>query len=178
MAEPTVNGTILWRDLSSDVREALAGKLAGLWGHSSDEEVFDTCSVAKQQTILIMVSRLQAKDLWHVVKKIGNVWGDKGEGVGMDFSAWPVVKSTLTRRKDFTRLMANHKDTTGGFYEKGRSDAVLHFLYTDGETRTWSLHFDLYSPVHSPGSIVKHVRHEFLGKLVPDWRMIKERLNA
>ena len=102
----------------------------------------------------------------------------QGEGVGMDFSAWPVVKSTLSRRKDFTRVMANHKNTTGGFFEKGRSDAVLHFLYTDGETRTWSLHFDLYSPVHSPGSIVRHLRHEFLGGLVPEWRMIQERLEA
>ena len=166
--------SILWKDLSADVREALAGKLAGLWGHASDEDFFNTCSVEKQQTLLIMVSRLQTKNLWHVIKKICNVWGE--HGVGIDFAAWPVVKSTLTRRKDFTRFMANHKNTTGGFYEKGRGDAVLHFLYIDGEPRKWSIHVDLYSPVHSPVSVYRHLRHEFIGQLTPTWRMIKERL--
>jgi hypothetical protein len=54
---------------------------------------------------------------------------------------------------------------------------VLHFLYQEGEPRTWYVHFDLYSPVHSPGSALKHLRHEFLGKLTPDWRMIAKFLD-
>jgi hypothetical protein len=74
--------------------------------------------------------------------------------------------------------MANHKGTTGGFYEKGRGDAVLHFIYTDGTPQKWGVHFDLYSPVHSPGSVYKHLRHEFFGKLFPDWRMIQQCLDA
>jgi len=54
---------------------------------------------------------------------------------------------------------------------------VLHFLYQEGEPRTWYVHFDLYSPVHSPGSALKHLRHEFLGKVTPNWEMIAKHLN-
>jgi hypothetical protein len=39
-----------------------------------------------------------------------------------------MIESTLMRRRDFTRLMANHKDTTGGFYEKERGDACCIFV--------------------------------------------------
>lgn len=166
-------GPITWRDLSGDVREALAGKLSGLWGAVDDEAAFNGLTVDKQQTLLILVSRLRAKNLWHVIRKIDNVYGEGGVGIG--FSAWPFVKSTLSARKDFTRRMANHKDTTGGFYEKGRADAVLHFLYVEGNPQKWYVHFDLYSPVHSPASALKHLRHEFVGKLTPDWLMIKQK---
>jgi len=166
----------LWKDLSDDLREALTGKLSGLWGAASDEEAFNACAVDKQQTLLIMAARLQAKRLWHVIRKIENVYGEGGVGLG--FSAWPVVESTLRARKDFTRFLANHKDTTGGFYEKGRADAVLHFLFVEGVPRKWYVHFDLYSPVHSPLSAFKHFRYEFIGKLTPDWRMIQQRLSA
>jgi hypothetical protein len=82
----------------------------------------------------------------------------------------------LSRRKDFTRRWARHGDTSGGFYEKSRASAVLHFLYVNGMPRSWFVHFDLYSPVYSPASTFKHVRHEFIRKLTPDWRMIKEAL--
>jgi hypothetical protein len=167
---------IPWQDLAEDVREALTGKLSGLWGATSDEAAFNACAVDKQQTLLIMASRLREKNLWHVIKKIDNVYGEGGVGIG--FSAWPFVKSTLTARKDFTRRMANHKDTTGGFYEKGRADAVLHFLYLEGKPQKWYVHFDLYSPVQSPASALKHLRYEFVGKLTPDWKMIKQRLSA
>lgn len=167
---------ILWQDLADDVREALTGKLSGLWGAPSDEAAFNGCAVDKQQTLLIMVSRLQLKGLWQVIRKIDNVYGEGGVGIG--FSAWPLVESTLRGRRDFTSLMANHKDTTGGFYEKGRADAVLHFLFLEGTPRKWYVHFDLYSPVHSPVSAFNHVRYEFIGKLTPDWRMIQKRLNA
>lgn len=177
MADSQAEATpLLWQDLSGATREALAGKLSGLWGAVTDEAAFNNCAVDKQQTLLIMVSRLQAKGLWQVIRKIDNVYGEGG--VGISFLAWPFVKSTLAGRKDFARFLANHKGTTGGFYEKGRADAILHFLYVDGKPEKWYVHFDLYSPVYSPVSALKHLRYEFLGKLTPDWRMIQRHLNA
>jgi len=104
------------------------------------------------------------------------VYGEGGVGIG--FFAWPLIQSTLSRRKDFTRRFANHKDTSGGFYEKGRADAVLHFLFQEGSPRKWFVHFDLYSPVHSVGSVGKHLRYEFLGKICPDWKMIRQCLKV
>jgi hypothetical protein len=166
----------VWKDLNGEVRDALSGKLSGLWGAATDEAAFDGCAVDKQQTLLLLVSRLRAKNLWHVIRKIDNVYGEGGVGIG--FSAWPLVESTLRARKDFTRFLANHKDTSGGFYENGRAYAVLHFLYVEGEPRKWYVHFDLYSPVHSLASAFKHLRYEFIGKLTPNWRMIQKRLNA
>jgi hypothetical protein len=165
-----------WADIASQAREDLSGKLSGLWGAISDEAAFNSCAVDKQQTLLILVARLREKGLWEVIKQIDNVYGEGGVGIG--FSAWPFIYSTLSSRKDFTRRFANHKDTTGGFYEKGRGDAVLHFLYQDGSPQKWFVHFDLYSPVHSPASVLKHLRHEFIGKLTPNWRMIRDILNA
>jgi hypothetical protein len=167
---------MLWNALSGEIREALAGKLCGLWGAGDDEAAFNNCAVDKQQTLLLLVSRLRTKKLWQVIRNINNVYGEGG--VGIAFSAWPFVKSTLSGRKDFTRFLANHKDTTGGFYEKGRGDAVLHFLYLEGEPQKWYVHFDLFSPVHSLVSAFKHLRYEFVGQLRPDWRMIKQRLNV
>jgi len=176
-AKPTSEvGLISWQDLPGDVREALAGKLSGLWGAASDEAAFNNLPVDKQQTLLMVASRLAAKGLWRLISRIDNVYGEGGVGIG--FSAWPFIVSTLRSRRDFTRLMANHKGTTGGFYERGRSSAVLHFIYENGPPQKWYVHFDLYSPVHSPASALKHLRHEFFGKLTPNWRMIQERLQA
>lgn len=177
MADETSQvSTKLWKDLSDDLREALTGKLAGLWGAARDEEAFNGLTVDKQQALLLVAGRLLAKDLWHVIRKIDNVYGEGG--VGICFSAWPIVESTLSARKDFTKFLANHKDTTGGFYERRRADAVLHFLYSEGEPRDWYVHFDLYSPIHSPLSAFRHFWYEFIGKLMPDWRMIQQRLNG
>jgi hypothetical protein len=161
-----------WRELPSETRDALIGKLVGLWEAASDEAAFDSLSEDKREALLLILSRMLAKDLWHLVKSIDNVYGEGG--VGMGFAAWPLIQSTLSRRKDFTRRFANHKDTSGGFYEKGRAEAVLHFLFQEGSPRKWYVHFDMYSPVHSLGSAGKHLRHEFLGKLCPDWKMIKQ----
>lgn len=173
MADSTADvKPILWKDLADDVREALAGKLSGLWGAASDEDAFNGCPVDKQQALLLVVSRLREKNLWHIIRKIDNVYGEGGVGIG--FSAWPIAETTLSQRKDFTSFMANHK----GFYEKGRAEAVLHFLYVDENPRKWYVHFDIYSPVHSPVSAFKHLRHEFIGKITPHWRMIQERLDA
>jgi hypothetical protein len=163
-----------WSGLSREFRESLTGKLASLWQSSTDASVFDSWSVDKQQAMLLVHGRLQAKGLWQLVKQITNVYGE--DGVGIQFLAWPMIESTLSRRKDFTRLFANHKDTSGGFYEKNRSEAVLHFLF-EGDPRQWYVHFDRYSPVHSIFSAFQHLRHEFIGGLKPDWRMIAKCLN-
>ena len=167
---------LAWADLSGETKELLRGKLAGLWGAESDAAAFDSWPLDKKQALLLLLKRMEAKKLWHLVKRITNIYGEGG--VGLQFEAWPMIESTLSRRSDFTRLMANHKDTSGGFYEKQRAAAVLHFLFQEGEPRTWYVHFDLYSPVHSPGSMWKHLRHEFMGKVKPDWRMIAKFLDT
>ena len=165
-----------WSELSREQRYDFAGKLAGLWGAASDQEAFDSLTIDKQHALLLTYSRLRAKNLWDVVKRIDNIYGEGGVGLG--FTAWPVIRSTLQRRKDFTRLFANHKDTTGGYYEKGQGVAILHFLYVEGTPQKWYVHFDLYSPVHSARSAFRHFRHEFIGKVTPDWRMIQAALEG
>jgi len=164
-----------WTDLPAATKELLSGRLTGLWGAASDAAAFDSWSLDKKQALLLLLNRMHTKGLWHLVKRITNVYGEGG--VGLQFEAWPMIESTLTRRRDFTRIFANHKDTSGGFYERERGDAILHFLFQEGEPRTWYVHFDLYSPVHSPASVWKHMRHEFMGKVKPDWRMIAKYLN-
>ena len=176
MNYPKTSGSLKWIDLSNDLRDLLSGKLAGLWGAPTDQAAFESLAIDKQQALILLLARIRDKGLWHVVRKITNIYGEGG--VGLQFLAWPVIESTLDRRKDFTRRFANHKDTSGGFYEKDRAMAVLHFLYQEGNPRTWYVHFDLYSPVHSVGSAVKHLRHEFLGKMTPDWRLISRYLNS
>jgi hypothetical protein len=171
-----VEAVLTWKMLPAATRELLAGKLTGLWNAPSDAEAFDSWPLDKKQALLLLLERLHAKDLWSMVKRVTNVYGEGG--VGLEFEAWPRIESTLSRRRDFTRRFANHKDTDGGFYEKARGAAVLHFLFQEGEPRRWYVHFDLYSPIHSPVSAVRHLRHEFLGKIKPDWRMIAKHLNT
>lgn len=165
-----------WHDLPSHVRDQFTGKLSGLWGAASDESAFNSLVVDKQQALCLILRRLRAKQLWRAVRKIENLYGEGG--VGMTFMAWPIIESTLASRPDFTRRFARHQNTDGGFYEKGRADAVLHFLYQEGSPRKWSVHFDLYSPVHSIGSALRHFRHEVRGKVRPDWKMIQQCLTS
>ena len=165
-----------WNDLSDDQREALKDKLAGLWGAIGDQEAFDFLSIDKQQALLLILTRLREKDLWHLVKQITNLYGE--DGVGIEFTSWPMIESTLVKRKDFTRRLAKHPDTSGGFYEKGRAEAALHFLYVAQTPPKWYVHFDLYSPVHSAISAFKHFRLEYFGKIRPDWRVIQQRLGG
>ncbi len=161
-----------WRELAPDVCDALRGRLAGLWGATDAAAAFDNLASDKQQALLLLLRRMRALDLWSVVRRVTNVYGEGG--VGMAFDAWPVLASTLARRRDFTHRFARHGDTTGGFYERGRAAGVLHFLYVDapGAARAWQVHFDLYSPVHSPASLLRHLRREFVGRYTPDWRAI------
>ncbi|HEY0729884.1 MAG TPA: hypothetical protein VGD38_17500 [Pyrinomonadaceae bacterium] len=167
---------LTWNTLPARTRDLLAGKLVGLWNAPSDAEAFDSWALDKKQAMLLLVDRIDAKDLWHLVTRVKNVYGEGG--VGLEFEASPRIESTLSRRRDFTRRFANHKDTDGGFYEKERGTAVLHFLFQEGEPRRWYVHFDLYSPIHSPVSAVRHLRHEFLGKIKPDWRMIAKHFST
>lgn len=161
---------IQWRTLPDDIRQEFSGKLAGLWGAASDEAAFDGLAEDKQHALLLIYRSMRSKGLWGLIKRIDNVYGEGG--VGISFEAWPLIRSTLSRRKDFTKLFANHKDTAGGFYEKGRPDAVLHFLYQDCSPPKWYVHFDLYSPVYSLKSCAKHFWHEFFRKVTPDCKMI------
>lgn len=161
-----------WQSLSFDVRDALAGKLVGLYGAVGDASAFDALTEDKQQGLLLLLNRMRTKRVWHLVRRVQNVYGL--HGVGLSFSAWPLIESTLSGREDFTRRFANHKDCSGGFYEKGRSRAVLHFLYQNGEPRKWYVHFDLFSPVYSPRSAISHWQHEVLKKFRPDWKTIKQ----
>jgi len=170
----TVSTSLTWADLPAATKELLTGKLAGLWGAATDAEAFDSWPLDKKHGLLLLLNRMEDKGLWHLVKRVTNVYGEGG--VGLQFQAWPMIESTLSRRRDFTRMFANHKDTSGGFYEKQRGEAILHFLFEEGEPRTWYVHFDLYSPVHSPASAWKHMRYEFMGKVRPDWRMISRSL--
>ena len=163
-----------WSDLSADVREALRDKLAGLWGKIGDAEAFDSLSIDKQQALLLILSRLRQKALWHFVRHLTNLYGE--EGVGIEFTPWPELESTLARRKDFTRRFAKHRDTSGGFYERDRAEVALHFMYVDQTPPKWYVHFDLYSPVHSASSAIKHFRIEYLRKVKPNWRIIQQRL--
>src|SRR5712691_3838677 len=101
MSEPDVNGPLRWCELPTDVCQALTGKLVGLWDAPSDEYAFDSLSIDKQQALILMLHRLDAKTLWHAVKRIDNVYGEGG--VGIAFTAWPFIESTLSRRRDFTR---------------------------------------------------------------------------
>ena len=169
-------GTLLWTDLSRETKELLKGKLAGLWGAENDQSAFDSWAIDKKYALLLLLKRMRVKELWYLVRRVTNVYGEGG--VGLQFEAWPMIEWTLSRRSDFTRRFANHKDTSGGFYEKGRAEAVLHFLFQEGQPRTWYVHFDLYSPVHSPESAWKHLRYEFLSKTKPDWRRIAKSLNV
>lgn len=168
--------SLLWSKLPAATRELLTGRLTGLWGAESDAAAFDSWAYDKKLAMLLLLSRMHKKGLWHLVKKVTNVYGEGG--VGLQFEAWPMIESTLSRRRDFTRRFANHKDTAGGFYERERGEAILHFLFQEGDPRTWYVHFDLYSPVHSPGSAWKHLRYEFFGKVRPDWRMIVKSLSS
>ena len=165
-----------WTTLPVATRELLGGKLAGLWGAPSDAEAFDSWTLDKKRALLLLLHRLDAKGLWNLVRRVTNVYGEGG--VGIEFEAWPKIKATLSARRDFTRRFANHGDTSGGFYESDRGTAILHFLFQQDEPRRWYVHFDLYSPVYSPGSAWKHLRHEYLGKTKPDWRLIAKHLNT
>jgi len=162
--------TLAWTDLDQETREKLDGKLDGLYDYGKTAVAFERLAVDKQQALLLLMRRLVVLNLWDAVRVIDNVYGEGG--VGIYFTAWPYLWSALDRRKDFTQLFARHKDNTGGFLEKSRLHATLHFLYVDQGERHWHVHFDLYGPWGSPLTTARHLlREKFLAQH-PDWRAI------
>ena len=71
-AEPPAS-SLAWAELSGETKELLKGKLTGLWGATSDGAAFDSWALDKQQALLLLLKRMQAKKLWHLVKIITNV---------------------------------------------------------------------------------------------------------
>jgi hypothetical protein len=160
-----------WAHLPETLRAAIERKLEGLYGGTSDETVFDRLAVDKQQALLILARRFLELNLWDAVRRVENLYGEGG--VGMNFSAWPVLKSRLERRANFTTLFASHRNTTGGFIERGKRCASLHLLYSDNPARrSWEAHFDLYNPWSSPLNAWRHLLHEKMRRKTPDWRII------
>lgn len=150
------------------------GKLEGMYGWGSDEQVYATLPLDKRAALLLIANRLIQKDLWNAVGRIVNVYGMGG--VGMYFGAVIDLESELRARKDFTRRFARHRDNTGGFLERNRRHASLHFLYIDppDTQREWHVHLDLYGPMGSFLTTAKHLLHERWRKFRPDWRVMKD----
>lgn len=159
-----------WRALPHYLRAALDRKLEGMYGGADDQSIFDQLSLDKQQALLILVRRFLALRLWEMVKRIENVYGEGG--VGMNFRAWPCVRSTLERRSDFTQWFANHRDTSQGFIERGTRRAALHILCSDSRERRWAAHFDLYNPLTSPLNAWRHLVQEKFRGQTPGWQAI------
>ncbi len=164
----------LWSELSRETQSLLAGRLAGLYGATDDTKGFEQLAQDKREALMLLERRLRALDLWKFVSRIVNVYGTGG--VGLYFSANGDLERELEARQVFTKKFARHSDNSGGFIEKHRRRASLHFLFIDppeGE-REWHVHLDLYGPWGSPLSTAKHLRYEHWGTFRPDWRMIKE----
>jgi hypothetical protein len=167
--------TLRWRELSTDTRFALDQRLIGLYDRQTDESAFDALAPDKQQALLILLRRFRELKLWGTVRRVENVYGMGG--VGMNFAVWPFIKSTLERRPDFTSWFARHRDTTGGWIERGVGRASLHVLYVEREKkRNWAAHFDLYNPWASPANAWRHLLEEKLRHYTPDWRAISSSL--
>jgi hypothetical protein len=154
--------------------EEFRGRLQGLYGCEGYEEAYAALALDKREALFLLARRLIEIDLWHAVGTIVNVYG-KG-GVGMYFSATLDLEAELRSRRDFTRKFARHRDNTGGFLEKSRRHASLHFLYIDTAEgkREWHVHLDLYGPFGSLASMTKHLYHERWRRFRPDWRMVRE----
>ena len=170
---PSISEAPTWAELPPANRSLLHGKLSGLYGVSTDEDAFDLLPIDKRQALLLLQRRLVQVELWGFVDRIVNVYGVGG--VGMYFSAARDLESEIQARENFTRRFARHRDNSGGFLEIGRSRASLHFLYIDGPqgARDWHVHLDLYGPMGSMISIVKHLRYEHWGTFRPDWQIMK-----
>jgi hypothetical protein len=166
--------TLRWAELPEAVRADLANRLGGLFGHAEDEDAFDVLAVDKQQALLLFAARLRDLELWREIEKIENVYGIGG--VGLNVRARLSLADTLDAHKQFTSRFANHDDTANGFYEKGRTRAALHFLHMKGDAPLWSVHFDLYAPSGTAGSLLRHWWHESWRGESPDWRAIKAAL--
>jgi hypothetical protein len=165
-----LTGTVSWRQLPDTVRAAFNRRLEGMYGGGNDETVFDSLTLDKQQALLIFLRRFQCLKLWDTVCRIENLYGEGG--VGMHFDAWPFIRSTLERRREFTTWFATHRGMSGGFVERGAGQGSLHILYRGDGSGMWEVHFDLYNPWASPLNAWRHLLHEKMRKETPDWRTI------
>lgn len=158
----------------SSMPEEFRGRLEGMYGWGTDQQVYAALAQDKRAALLLVASRLLEKDLWKAVGRIVNVYGVGG--VGLYFGALIDLESELKTRRDFTRRFARHRDNSGGFLERNRRHASLHFLYIDrpDDEREWHAHLDLYGPMGSFLTTSKHLFHEKWRKFRPDWQMMKE----
>ena len=160
-----------WGRLAEGARSPLRGRLAGLYGHESDEAAFDSLADDKRQSLMLFAGRLGELGLWDSVLCVTNVYGVGG--VGLEFDAAADFSPALDAHPAFTRRFAAHGDTAEGFLERGRSTAALHILRPrDGPGRRWAAHFDLHSPLATPASALRHFYSEKLRGRTPDWREI------
>jgi hypothetical protein len=175
MSEGARHEALRWEQLSPARRQALAGKIEGLYGQTDAPEAFNRLETDKQQALLLLLKRFHQLDLWPHVRSIGNVFGVGG--VGMNFTAWPSFLEALRWHPEFTRRLAKRRSSDGGFREKRVRQCGLHILYTDKETeRNWDAHFDRYNPIFSPVNTARHIWNEVLNSRAPDWREVKEYL--
>jgi hypothetical protein len=172
--EAQENTAPAWDELPPPARAALAGKLAGLYGAASDRAAFDALALDKRQALLISAARLGRLKLWADVARVTNVYGEGG--VGVEFEAGRGFSKRLRRSTKFTTRFAAHRGTAEGFYEKGRRTAALHILRARPRSRQWAAHFDLYAPLASPLSALRHLWHEKLRGRTPGWREIASAL--
>ena len=164
---------LTWAEISAEKRERYRERLSGLYGHEGDEAAYNALTRDKQEALDLISARLISHDLWRHIGRIVNVYG-RG-GVGMYFCAVSDLESDLHSRRQFTRTFARHFDNTGGFLEKGRKHASLHFLYIDpGQgDREWHVHLDLYGGWGSIVTAIQHLFYERWRKFRPDWRIMK-----
>ena len=169
-------GASTWLELSERERDRYATKLSGIYGHEGDAAAYNALTYDKHEALRLISDRLARADLWKYVGKIVNVYGLGG--VGMYFSAVGDLAAELDQRREFTRWFARHHDNSGGFLEKGRKHASLHFLYIDPPAggRDWHVHLDLYGGWGSVITAVQHLYWERWRKYRPDWRIMKQRI--
>ena len=170
----TDDAKLRWDDLPESLSDELSRKLKGLYGYADAASAFDSLAPDKQQALLLFAARLRDLNLWREVESIENVYGVGG--VGMSFRARRGLHSALNAHGRFTSRFASHGDCAGGFLEKGRARAALHFLRMKGDATRWSIHFDLHAPVATPFSALRHFWSEKVRGKTPDWESIKSTL--
>ena len=122
----------------------------------------------RQQALLLLLRRFLELRLWEAVRTITNIYGEGG--VGIEFVAWPVLRSTLERRRGFSRLLAGHRNNQGGFRERRKQPGPsLHVVMVATEERYWAAHFDRYNPLFSPLEAWRHIYREGIRGELPSW---------
>jgi hypothetical protein len=160
-----------WNELAENTQAALGGKLDGLFGWSRTDEVFESLAVDRQQALLLLLRRLCSLKLWDAVRSVTNVYGEGG--VGIDFIAWPLLRTTLERRRDFTKLLAGHRNNEGGFRERRKvTGPALHVVMVEMTSNRWATHFDRYDPLSSLLNLWRHLYREGWRRELPGWRDI------